>query len=59
MIVDHDGTCTIANTGDKETETVQVADWPMLQVRFLSEHLLVCTGHAYDPVVLGFKEGKW
>ena len=42
-----------------DTETIQVAEWPMLQVSFLSEKLILCTGHAYDPILLGFKEEKW
>ena len=57
----YDAKLNIINLESKEKEVLSMGDFPMLQVKFIAEGLIVTTGHNYSPIVVGIEKtsGKW
>lgn len=52
---------TIVNLENNKKEVLSLGELPMLQVKFITEGLIVATGHNYAPIIVGIEKssGKW
>lgn len=58
----HNGQVFVASlAAPSQPESIQASEWPILQVKFAAEGLLLAGGHAYDPILIGKDKssGKW
>lgn len=59
IVLAYDANLTIVDLESKVKDVVSLGDLPMLQIKFLSENLIVTTGHNYSPIVIGMASDKW
>lgn len=61
IFIAQDANITIVNLENGSKQNVSLGELPMLQVKFISDDLLITTGHNYSPIILGAEKssGKW
>lgn len=61
MILAYDGNMIVIDEAKKEANSVFLGDLPMTKLKFLSETMILTTGHKYSPSMIGFDKsaGKW
>ena len=61
LFLAQDAKITIINLEKNSKDVISLGNLPMLQVKFISDNLLITTGHNYSPIVLGAEKssGKW
>lgn len=59
--VGHDANLTLVNLENNEKEVISLGELPMLQLKFISDNLIISTGHNYSPIVIGTDKStkKW
>ena len=61
MILAYDGRLVVADETNNNSCSVFLGDLPMTKLKFISENLILTTGHKYAPVLIEFDKssGKW
>ena len=52
---------TVVDLDKVSKEVISLGELPMLQVKFISDNLIITTGHNYSPIIIGVQKtsGKW